>query len=83
MPHPIITSCQLRAARAMIKWRIADLSRLSDVSENTIRTMERGNGVPNVGLRTIGKLYECFVENGITFLPDDGENGPGVRYRHG
>lgn len=78
---PSLTACQVRAARAMLRWSIGQLSSESGVSERTITRIEAGWGRPrNTTTETLYRLIECFERQGIVFIGDDGSNdGPGVR----
>lgn len=77
-----LTACQIRMARAALRWSIEDLARQSGVSEKTIRRVEKVFGVPpNVTTDTMAKLQSCFENQGMTLIPEDGGDlGPGVRY---
>jgi transcriptional regulator with XRE-family HTH domain len=77
-----LTACQIRMARAALRWSIEELSRHSGVSEKTIRRIEKVFGVPsNVTVDTLDKLQSCFEAEGMTLIPEDGSlEGPGVRY---
>lgn len=77
-----LTACQVRMARAALRWSIEELARHSDVSEKTIRRIEKVYGFPpNVTVDTIDKLRACFEAQGMTLIPEDGgRDGPGVRY---
>ena len=76
-----LTACQVRMARAALRWNIEELARHSGVSEKTIRRIEKVFGVPNVTLDTLDKLQACFEAQGMTLIPEDGSrDGPGVRY---
>jgi transcriptional regulator with XRE-family HTH domain len=74
----LFTSAQLKAARAMLKWSLADLSEKSDIGTSTLKRLEAADGVPNGHLSTFTKLIEVFSKAGVQFIgsPDD---GPGVR----
>ncbi len=77
-----MTACQIRMARAALRWTIAELAQQSGVSEKTIRRIEKVFGVPpSVTLDTMGRLHACFGRQGLTFLMEDGgPDGPGVRF---
>lgn len=79
-----MTACQMRMARAGLRWSVEELARRSDVSEKTIRRIEKVWGYPpNMTLDTLNKLRQCFEEQGMTFLTDDGSpEGPGVRFSY-
>ena len=79
---PRITACQIRAARAMLRWSLADLAEHSSVSPRTITRLEAGWGRPTrTHVETLYRLIDCFEEQGIVFIWDDGSSeGPGVRW---
>lgn len=74
-----ITSEQIRAAKAMLRWSGEELSVKAGVSLSSIRRMEAAQGVP-IGqtLRTLLAVKIAFEVAGIEFIgsPDD---KPGVR----
>lgn len=76
----MITSTQLRAARAMLKWSINDLSAKSGIGTTTLKRLEASDGVPNAQVRTIEQLRSVIEEAGIEFIgtPD---LGAGVRWK--
>ena len=78
----MLTACQIRMARAALRWSINELARNSGVSEKTIRRIEAVFGFPaNVTSVTFGKLQCCFEAQGLSFIPEDGgPEGPGVRF---
>lgn len=78
----VLTACQIRAARAMLRWPIEELARRSGVSQATLRRIESVYGVPNVRLDTLSKLQRSFEAAGVRFLADDGQvdGGPGLRF---
>ena len=74
-----ITSAQIRAAKAMLRWSGEDLATKSGVSLSSIRRMEAADGVPQGHtLKTILAIKSAFEVAGVEFvgLPDD---KPGVR----
>ena len=76
----MITSSQLRAARALMDLSLKELSDLSNVSVPTIQRLERQTGVISSQPRTLLDLVRTFEEAGVEFIgtPDD---RPGVRRR--
>lgn len=81
MPHTgKLTSCQARAARAMLAWSINRLARSSEISESTIRRIEAGYGVPEgVTLDMLEKLKLYFEGRGFVFTWND-HSGPGLQW---
>jgi DNA-binding Xre family transcriptional regulator len=76
----LITSGQIRAARALLRWSSADLSEQSGVGTATIKRMEVMDGVPSGQVRTLLAIKEALEAAGVEFIgaPD---NAPGVRLR--
>jgi hypothetical protein len=75
-----LTSPQIRAARALIKWTAEDLSRQSAVSLRTIRRAElaeRNTSMTAVNDLAIRRALEAA---GVEFIEENG-GGPGVRLR--
>ncbi len=76
----MLTSGQIRAARALLRWPAAELANMSGLSERTIQRMEAAEGVP-VGLsRNLELVQKTLEEAGIIFIDED-EEGPGVRLK--
>jgi len=74
----LLTSAQLRAARALLRWSAADLAMHSGVGTATIQRMEVVNGIPSGHVKTLIALKEALEQGGVQFVgaPDD---SPGVR----
>ena len=76
-----ITSGQIRAAKAMLRWSGEELSSRSGVSLSTVRRVESASGVPEVqSIRTVLAIKKALEEAGIEFIGTP-EDGPGVRLR--
>lgn len=66
----MIDAEQLRAARALLDWKTADLAKKTGLTVNAINNIERGTVH---GRRdTLEKIQKAFEEAGIEFLPDSG-----------
>ena len=76
----LITSDQIRAARALLRWSSADLSRYSGVGTATIKRMEVMDGVPSGQVRTIEALRAALEVAGVEFIGSPSD-APGVRLR--
>ena len=76
----MITSSQLRAARALLKITAIDLALISGVGVSTIKRFELSEGVPSGNIKTIDSLKKALENAGIEFIgtPDD---RPGVRLK--
>ena len=72
----LITSGQLRAARALLRWSAATLSQKSGVGTATIQRMEVMDGVPSGNVRTLSALQSTLEAAGVEFIDrDDGSAG--------
>ena len=69
----------LRAARVALNIGQRELAKISGVGQRTILRIERSD--PRVTLDTRRRLQEALEREGITFIPDDGVTGPGLRIR--
>jgi hypothetical protein len=79
MPPPL-TSAQIRAARALIRWSAEDLARHSSVSVTTIRRAEL---MPSATVLTRANdqvIRRALEQAGVEFI-DAEKGGPGVRLR--
>ncbi len=76
----MISSSQIRAARALIRWSALDLAHESGVGVATIRRLELVDGIPSSNARTLDALQKALEAAGVEFIgtPDD---CPGVRLR--
>jgi hypothetical protein len=77
----VITSAQIRAARALLRWSAADLVSASKVSLPTIRRMEASDGVPAGHTRNLAAVTQALEKAGVLFIDSNG-GGPGVRLRN-
>ena len=80
MLNELITSEQIRAARALLRWSSQDLADRSGVGVATIKRMEVMDGVPTGQVRTLATLKACLEEAGIEFIGTP-EERPGVRLK--
>lgn len=74
----MISSAQIRAARALLRWSAGDLSRASGVGTATLQRMEVMDGVPSGQVRTILAIKEALESAGVEFIGAPEQN-PGVR----
>lgn len=76
----MLTCEQLRAARAILRWRAVDLAEAAGVNLSTIQRAEKADG-PVPMMPANGKAVQRALEGGgIEFIPENG-GGPGVRLR--
>ena len=77
----MISSKQIRAATAMLKWSGEDLAKKSGVSLSTIRRIESSEGVPEgQNMKTVVAIKTALEKAGIEFLGSP-EEGAGVRWK--
>jgi predicted transcriptional regulator len=74
----MITSEQVRAARAILRIEQKDLAELSKVSLPSIKRLESQPGPLAAQARTIAAVREALEAAGVIFIAENGE-GPGVR----
>ena len=79
----MITGVQIRAACAMLKWTIRDLSARSGVSWGSTQRIVSADGVPPVNARYIVAIQETLEAAGVVFLMpgDTRPGGYGVRMK--
>jgi hypothetical protein len=75
-----LTSGQIRAARAFLRWRAEDLARASAVGVATIRRAELADNETSMTMPNDLALRRALEAAGIEFIDDNG-GGPGVRLR--
>jgi transcriptional regulator with XRE-family HTH domain len=75
-----LTSPQIRAARALIRWTAEDLARQSAVSLRTIRRAELAERDTSMTSANDLAIRRALEGAGVEFIDEDG-NGPGVRLR--
>ena len=78
----MISTGQVRAARALLRWTAEDLANAAEVGVATVRRMEVLDGVPAGNVKTLVAIQQALEGAGIEFIgnPDD---SPGVRLRSG
>lgn len=77
----MITPAQIRAARALTGLKQTDLALAADVSEMSIKNIERGVTDPRAS--TLRAIQSALEGAGVVFLSagDHRDGGPGVRLR--
>jgi transcriptional regulator with XRE-family HTH domain len=76
----VITTRQVKAARALLGWSQADLARRSGISDPTIARLESAEGELGGREDTADKIRKAIESAGIEFIDENG-GGPGVRLR--
>ena len=75
-----ISSAQLRAARALLRWSAQELADASKVAVSTIRRVEVMEGEIPVTAANEAALRKALEAAGVEFTEENG-GGPGVRLR--
>nr|WP_287203521.1 transcriptional regulator [Mesorhizobium sp.] len=75
-----LTSEQVRAARALIRWEQRDLATASMVSLPSIKRLETQIGPLAAQERTVAAIRTALEAAGVIFVDENGE-GPGVRLK--
>lgn len=73
----MVSSSQIRAARALLGWSAQALSEKSGVGSATIKRYEVQEGIPVANTSVLMSIKKCFEEEGIEFTGDPLKN-PGV-----
>lgn len=66
----------LYAARVALGISRPELSKLADLGERTILRLESNH---RVTVRTLQRVQAALEKRGATFLPSEGDTGPGLR----
>jgi hypothetical protein len=75
-----LTSDQIRAARALLRWSAVDLADASAVAANTIRRAEVAEGPTTLTAANDLAIRRALEEAGVEFIDENG-GGPGLRLR--
>src|SRR6266702_2734941 len=76
----LLTSAQIRAARALIRWSAEDLARETALSVATIRRAELTEGETSMTAANNLAVRRALESAGVEFIDENG-GGPGVRLR--
>jgi len=74
----MITSGQIKMARAALGWSIDVLAEKTSISSRTIKRIEATIGIPNATAANLRLIKQTFEQAGIEFIGTT-EEGPGVR----
>ena len=80
MKLPRISSAQIRAARALLKWSAQDLASASALGVNTIRRAEVAEAEIALTAANSLAVRNALETAGVEFIDENG-GGPGVRLR--
>ena len=73
----MISSKQIKAARALLGWKGKDLADKSGVGITTLRRYEAQDGIPNANKFVLKAIKSCLEEAGVVFSGDPVKD-PGV-----
>ena len=76
----MITSGQIKAARALVGMTAAKLAALSGVAYTTVVRMESSDGIPSGQVKTLDAVQKVLEEAGVEFIGTP-ESGAGVRWK--
>ena len=76
----MISSHQIRAARALLRWSAEVLAKESGVGVATIRRLELAQGLPSSNVNTLSAIKTALESAGVEFLGTP-QHGAGVRFR--
>ncbi len=80
MVSKLLTSAQIRAARALVRWSAEDLARQTSLSVTTIRRAELANEQTSMTTANDLAVRRALEVAGVEFIDENG-GGPGVRLR--
>ena len=80
MSFKALTSHQIRAARALLRWRAQDLAKASAVGVATIRRAELAEIETSMTAPNDIAVRRALESAGVEFIDENG-GGPGVRLR--
>ena len=75
----MVTSDQIRAARALLGWSAQRLAEESGLNISTVQRLERATEKVRGNVRTLKKVVTAFESSGIEFLNENGIEGVIIR----
>ena len=76
----MITSGQIKAARALVGWTARDLAANAEIGFSTLIRLESADGVPAGNIKTLDAIKKALEVAGIEFIGTP-ESGAGVKWR--
>ncbi len=76
----MITSDQIRAARALLRWTGKELAEKSGVGFSTLMRLEAEEGVPSAQSKTLEALQKTIEKAGVEFTGSP-DSQAGVRWK--
>ncbi len=78
----LITSGQMRAGRALLRWSAEDLARAARLGVATVRRAEATDGPLGITDANCDAIVRALESAGVEFIAENG-GGAGVRLRKG
>lgn len=75
-----LTSAQIRAARALLRWSAAELAAAAQIGVNTVRRAELAEEATALTVANEAAIRQSLEDAGVDFIDANG-GGPGVRLR--
>ncbi len=75
----MITSAQVRAARALIRWSAEDLAQAAKLGVATVRRAEAEEGPLSITLANADAIQRALEQGGVVFVFESEDSGAGVR----
>ena len=76
----MITSGQIKAARALVGLTVAELAKEARIGFTTMVRLAASDGVPSGTVRTLDSVQKALEKAGVEFIGTP-ESGAGVRWR--
>ena len=80
MKQNVLSSAQIRAARALLRWSAEDLARESRLGVTTIRRAELADNETSLTVANELAVRRALEAAGVVFIDENGD-GPGVRLK--
>ncbi len=77
----MLTSDQIRAARALLRWSALQLAHRSGVHATTVQRLEHGNGPVGGTVKTLAKIQSALEDAGVEFTSQNGSPGVCLKKR--
>ncbi len=76
----VLTSEQIRASRAILRWKASDLAEKAGIGLSTVQRAEQGDGPVTMMRANLDAIRRTLEAAGIEFIPENG-GGAGLRLR--
>ena len=76
----MITSGQIKAARALVGWTARDLAAKAEIGFSTLIRLESADGVPAGNIKTIDAVKKSLEAAGVEFIGSP-DSQAGVRWK--